>query len=251
MDKRLQEIYDNLDDMTLGIDDTFSFKCRGCGKCCRQREDILLSPKDLYRLAVYLELTVADVLKQYCEVYQGSDSLMPIARLISIGGNNRCPFLDGRKCRVHTFKPGVCAMYPLGRYIRKEPADDGAPIEIRYINNKPDCDHKEQKQTVRLWLARWGISHPDPFFLRWQEVIGSISQFFHMLRDRQATDKIRYMLLNVVFESIYVNYDTSLPFEGQFEGNCVKLRDMLDEFTEIADEMLPPAKENESDGEQK
>lgn len=249
MDKRLKEIYDNLDDMTLDIDDTFSFKCRGCGKCCRQREDILLSPKDLYRLAVYLKMTTSDVLKRYCEVYQGSDSLMPIARLISIGGNNRCPFLDGRKCRVHTFKPGVCAMYPLGRYIRKEPGKENAPVEIRYINNKPACDHKEQKQTVRLWLARWGIPHPDPFFLKWQEVIASMSQFFHMLRDRQATDKTREILLNVIFELIYVNYDTSLPFEGQFTANSAKLNDMLDEFTSIADEMLPPAKESESDGE--
>ena len=43
MDKRMQEILENYEKNALGMDDTFQFKCRECGKCCKNREDILLT----------------------------------------------------------------------------------------------------------------------------------------------------------------------------------------------------------------
>ena len=57
MDNRLKYIMENYDDMTIGIDDAFQFGCKQCGKCCINREDILLNPKDLYNIAKELGLT--------------------------------------------------------------------------------------------------------------------------------------------------------------------------------------------------
>ena len=51
MDNRLKTIVDNLDKMKIGLDDTFKFNCTLCGKCCKDREDILLTPRDIFRLA--------------------------------------------------------------------------------------------------------------------------------------------------------------------------------------------------------
>ena len=67
MDNRLREIAENLDKLKIGPDDTFSFGCTMCGKCCINREDILLNPKDVYNIAVKLDITPTDVLKEYCE----------------------------------------------------------------------------------------------------------------------------------------------------------------------------------------
>lgn len=39
MDPRLKSIIDNFDAMKIGLDDTFHFGCRQCGKCCINRED--------------------------------------------------------------------------------------------------------------------------------------------------------------------------------------------------------------------
>lgn len=38
----------------LKLDDLFRFHCNQCGQCCRNREDILLSPYDLNRIALAL-----------------------------------------------------------------------------------------------------------------------------------------------------------------------------------------------------
>lgn len=48
MDKRLKEIVDNFDSMKIGVDEPFRFHCTMCGKCCINREDILLTPRDIW-----------------------------------------------------------------------------------------------------------------------------------------------------------------------------------------------------------
>ena len=52
MDDPRMEMVTNLEKYGIGIDDTFAFTCRGCGACCRQREDILLNTRDLFRIAI-------------------------------------------------------------------------------------------------------------------------------------------------------------------------------------------------------
>ena len=81
MDERLKDIVDNLESMIIGLDEPFKFHCDMCGKCCIHREDILLSPKDIYNMAKELKLSAEDLFKQYCEVYVGQDSRVPVVRL--------------------------------------------------------------------------------------------------------------------------------------------------------------------------
>ncbi len=111
----------------LGRKDTFEFACVQCGECCRNREDILLNPLDIFRLCKAKEMTVVEFFKKYCELYPGESSKLPVAiikfRPVYDFNNRvigtRCPFL-GKKdelyfCRVHKDKPFVCFSYPLGR----------------------------------------------------------------------------------------------------------------------------------------
>ena len=49
MNQRLQHIVEHYDEMCIGTDEHFRFHCKQCGKCCINREDILLNPKDLYK----------------------------------------------------------------------------------------------------------------------------------------------------------------------------------------------------------
>ena len=51
MDERLKGIVEKLDSMKIGLDEPFKFHCNMCGKCCIHREDILLSPKDIYNMS--------------------------------------------------------------------------------------------------------------------------------------------------------------------------------------------------------
>ena len=63
MSNSREEMVNNIDKYLIGLDDTFSFKCRGCGKCCKNREDILLNTRDLFNIAATLKLTICQVLE--------------------------------------------------------------------------------------------------------------------------------------------------------------------------------------------
>lgn len=118
MDNRLKYIMENYDDMTIGIDDAFQFGCKQCGKCCINREDILLNPKDLYNIAKELGLTPHEVVKTYCETYIGQSSRLPIVRLKPRGTIKRCPLLKNRKCSVHRASQRFVPCIPLGAALK-------------------------------------------------------------------------------------------------------------------------------------
>ena len=101
MDDRLKYIGEHLEEMLIGPDEKFRFHCTQCGKCCINREDILLNPKDLYNIAATLSISQEEAVKQYCETYMGGTSRLPIVRLRPQGSIKRCPLLKDRKCMVH------------------------------------------------------------------------------------------------------------------------------------------------------
>ena len=111
----LEKMIENIDSMTVSLDDTFKFHCDQCGKCCTNRENIILSPMDVFRLSRELNITPVEFYKEYCVFNIGENSRIPIIRLASVGRDRHCVLLKDRKCSVHKVKPAVCGMYPLGR----------------------------------------------------------------------------------------------------------------------------------------
>lgn len=45
MDERLKNIVDNFDEYKIGLDDTFEFSCKQCGKCCINRKIFYLTQR--------------------------------------------------------------------------------------------------------------------------------------------------------------------------------------------------------------
>ena len=58
-----EEMFQNIESFTVGLDDTFSFHCTQCGKCCIHRTDIILSPRDIFKMAKALKLSNAAVVE--------------------------------------------------------------------------------------------------------------------------------------------------------------------------------------------
>ena len=168
MDSRLQEIAENLDKMKIGVDEPFRFHCDQCGKCCINREDILLNPRDVYNMAKELGQEPKDVFALYCEYYIGSDSRFPLVRIKPRGSIKRCPLMKDRKCSIHKAKPTVCALFPIGRCISFEQKKEKLTTEdITYIFTNPGCGDTSESHTVREWLGEFGIPIEDIYFLLW------------------------------------------------------------------------------------
>ncbi len=242
MDERLQYIAEHLDAMTIGVDEPFKFHCDMCGKCCINREDILLNAKDVYNMAKELQMEPVDMFKKYCETYIGESSRIPIVRIKPRGSIKRCPLMKEHKCSVHKAKPTVCAMFPIGRCIQMDASNRNAEIstgDIRYIFTNPGCGDDSETHTVREWLGDFGIPLEDEFFLAWNQMISELGTIFHK-GEKVLSKEGMITAWNLTFVKIYLDYDTSKEFMPQFKENAAEVLAVM--------RMMPTKKDKKKGG---
>lgn len=231
MDTRMKEILNAFKNNKLTPGSSFRFHCTQCGKCCINRDDILLSPLDLFRIAKELKLSMEEVLKQYCECYIGAESRFPIVRLKPKGSIGRCPFLKNRKCLIQNAKPAVCAMFPVGRVISfdaESEADFQKPA-IKYFYTNPGCGDDSKTQTLKEWFDQFHIPLEDEFFITW-----SIFQakLIGLLIEAEGTfgKTVMPQLWSPLFGILYLCYNPEAEFYPQFQENTEKLLEGLQMF---------------------
>lgn len=227
-------VAENFDNMVIGLDDTFTFNCEQCGKCCINRDDIMISAQDMYRMSKKLSMTTEKFYETYCESYVGHSSNRVVVRLKPRGSIKRCPLLKDRKCMMHDVKPPVCAMFPIGRAVRLEKAKDGSTQQItyddvQYINNGANCGNGQTKHTVRDWLNEFNIPLEDEFHIKWQNTIIKLSSLLTQALEKLPEEAVS-PIWNVVFMALYLHYDTSEEFMPQFDENVRVLLKIIPDF---------------------
>ena len=222
-DQRLREI-EKLMEHPLSADDTFSFRCKQCGKCCRNREDILLSPFDICRIAGQIGVKPEEVIDEYGFVYIGESSLIPLVGLKMNKETNACPFLKENRCSIQSGKPSVCALFPLGRVAARELDGDA---KLRYILQPTSCGARDETHTPREWMAGFNLEESEQQFMVWQNVVMSISE-----RLKSIVHKMPTVPKNVMYHQmhhfLYVCYQVEEPLIPQLERNKQLTDTLLD-----------------------
>jgi Fe-S-cluster containining protein len=234
MDQLRQNLAENLDQYRLGPDEKFQFKCRSCGKCCKNRNDIMLTTRDLYNIARKLGTTIEAVMDTYCESYIGDTSRIPIVRLRPVGKTNSCPLLNGERCLVHDSKPAVCALYPLGRvYAPNKEGTTGfhSDTGVIYIMQPVECGSRNRNNTVKSWLEKFGIPVEDEFFILWNETVVFLAELFRGLYEKNTPSYVLDASWGITFGALYAAYDTGVDVLPQFRENTAKLRQVLLDMT--------------------
>lgn len=231
-----EELFKNLEDMTIGLDETFRFHCTQCGKCCTNREDIMLNPMDIFKMSKELGMSPSQFFQTYCMTHVGDASRFPIIRLKPVGSNRRCPLLKNQLCSVHNVKPAVCAMYPLGRYIaidqNSAEFDETDISQVKYLLQPIDCGDKSEEHTVRRWLGDFNFSLEDHAFLKWNGALNKICTQIKKLEkqwDMMTMMEIWYVV-RVIF---YENYELDKDFLPQFESNVAGLLELLNDIPRL------------------
>lgn len=94
--KKSGEYLDLLEKKKIGLDDRFTFQCKGCGKCCRNLYDLALVPYDIYRIAKYLGRSMWEILERYTEHNLGGNSHLPVISPKLLPPYNACLFKEVR-----------------------------------------------------------------------------------------------------------------------------------------------------------
>lgn len=228
---------DQLGQHLLDLDAEFRFKCRRCGNCCINQDMIIFNVRDIYNIARKKGMTMQQVVESYTEVYIGSNSRIPVVHLLCNGPKRACPLLENGRCSVHDCKPTVCALFPLGRVVTGQkigkPIEDLDKLQVKYILNDHNCGSAQKVNTVRSWLNEFGIPEHDDFFLLWNKVVINLSMAIMKLEEIKAPTSALNFLWDVIFHTLYLQYDVSQELMPQFQTAADVLLNLSKEIMKV------------------
>lgn len=134
--------------------------CAGCSACCRGMGDsIKLDPMDIWRLKKGVGKEFTALMEQEIELGIVDGMILPNVRMTPEG--DVCPFLDvyGR-CSIHAYRPGICRLFPLGRYYEEN--------GIKYFIQIHECARKERgKIKIKKWLGIANLKAYEDYIWKW------------------------------------------------------------------------------------
>lgn len=86
----------------------FGYVCGRCSRCCRQQR-IQLNPYEAARIAHRLGLATREFRERHTIEGRGTE--------LNRNADGSCAFLGAQGCTIHSDRPLVCRLYPLGRRI--------------------------------------------------------------------------------------------------------------------------------------
>ena len=189
--------------------------CQGCSECCRGMGDsIKLDPLDVYRLETNLGLTFEDLMNSHIELHVAEGSILPNLRMT--GAKEKCTFLnENGRCKVHAFRPGLCRLFPLGRYY------EGKGF-FYYLQNQ-ECPKKNKtKIKVSKWLDVPDLKNYEDFAAKWHFLLKDIRNLLE--EKEQLTKDLNMYVLNLFYTQ---PFESGRDFYVQFEERLGQMRKLL------------------------
>ena len=134
--------------------------CQGCfACCCGMGNSIILDPLDVHRLTTGLNQSFEALLASYLELNVVDGIILPNLKMQ--GSRECCAFLNEEgRCTIHAIRPGICRLFPLGRYY-----ENGS---FQYFLQIHECKKTNRtKVKVKKWINTPEFGKYETFVNRW------------------------------------------------------------------------------------
>ena len=208
------KLYDAADMAKLGVGD-----CAGCHSCCCTMGDtVVLDPYDIYSLEKGLGKSFEELQKENIDLRVVDGIVLPCLAMkskVQVNGtgegasqreDDACSFLneDGR-CSIHTFRPGFCRLFPLGRIYEND--------THKYFIQVNECKKERQtKVKIKKWIGIPDFSEYEKYVDDWHYFFKGISERSPEMEDGQLK-AVNMGLLKTFF---IAPYDIEKDFYPQF-----------------------------------
>lgn len=170
--------------------------CAGCHSCCTGMGDsILLDPYDMWCLREGTGKSAEELLSTAVEL--GVEDGLILPHLKMTGEKEQCSFLNEEgRCSIHTFRPGLCRLFPLGRIY-----EEGS---IKYFF-QPDACQKTNRTKIKVskWLNIPEQKKQEQFLLRWHDFRKKLEEELAQTQDDNARKSINMLVLDRFYISLY------------------------------------------------
>lgn len=191
--------------------------CEGCSSCCHDMgTSILLDPLDVHRITSGLGVTFEQLLAEHVELNVVDGVILPNLKMSE--GRNCCAFLgeDGR-CTIHTIRPGICRLFPLGRFY-----ENGG---FRYFLQTHECKKENRtKVKVKKWIDTPDLKKNEKYIADWHYFLLDVQENLAKKTDEALIKKVNLFLLQSFFLE---PYDGEEDFYAQFDARLSKVKTSL------------------------
>lgn len=191
--------------------------CQGCSACCRHMgNSIVLDPLDIYRLTTNLNTTFEDLLNEKIELHIQDSMILPSLMMKKSG--DCCPFLNQEgRCSIHAFRPGMCRIFPLGRYYEER--------TFRYFLQVHECRKQNRtKVKVKKWIDVPELAKHEQYIADWHYFLKDLQEIIQTRQNENLTNDLRMYVLNVFFVT---EYDDLRGFYEQFYGRMGEAKKLI------------------------
>ena len=162
-------------------------ECVGCSSCCHgMGKSIVLDPLDIHRLCYGLNVDFTSLMNEKIELNLVDGLILPNLKMNE--KSEACGFLDENgRCNVHKFRPGICRMFPLGRYYEGN--------DFKYFLQVYECPLKNKgKVKVKKWIDTPDLKQYEQYIRDWHQFLACCQEALGELDQEQLRVLNRYIL---------------------------------------------------------
>lgn len=181
--------------------------CKGCSSCCRgMGNSIVLDPLDTHRLCNGLGESCADLLNSCLELNVADGVILPNLRMTA--KEDACVFLSNGRCRIHSLRPGICRIFPLGRFYENR--------SFQYFLQIHECPApNKNKVKIRKWIDMPDIKRYEKFITDWHYFLKPLQEY---AMDFEHGEKIKKLSMLILQQFYLKPYAADGDFYQEFYG---------------------------------
>lgn len=167
--------------------------CKGCSSCCEgMGKSIILDPYDVNILSNELGLKFQELLDSHIELNVVDGIILPNLKMDD--NTDKCTFLDDNgRCSIHAFRPGMCRLFPLGRFY-----ENG---NFKYFLQVNECkNNSRSKVKVKKWLDMQDVIKHEKYINEWHNFLLNLENKIEN-GDEVMSKEISMYVLNNFFVS--------------------------------------------------
>ena len=191
--------------------------CEGCSECCRgMGSSIILDPMDIWRIQKGIGKGFQALLEEgKIELNMADGMILPDLKMDT--EREACPFLDSRgRCSIHASRPGLCILFPLGRYYEEN--------GFKYFIQIHECRKQDRgKIKIKKWLGIPNLKAYENYIMEWHAFLNQCENALETLSEENVRILEMYVLRRF-YETAYMAADEN-GFYEEFSSRLGEVRE--------------------------
>lgn len=160
---------------------------------------------DIYRLTTGLKLNFEQLLRDKIELNVVDGIILPNMKMA--GTEESCTFLNQQgRCSIHAYRPGICRIFPLGRYYENH--------GFKYFLQINECpDNIATKRKISKWIDTADQESNEAFLIEGHYFLNDVEEKLKGCQDEKFIKNINLYILNQFYLK---SYKSNTDFYKQF-----------------------------------